>query len=167
MGCSDNADQHHVGGVWCQRACHSCWACYFPKPPLPPAHMHTTQHIKRPMTTHMYTAQTHTHTLSSPAGCEERYAEAKRKLAASGERQATEMLAAEGAKLRGIMEGPGASVEAVESELRRWGAVGVWVCVCWGGGRERGGNVFCKECAGVGGGAVTDPPGVGRNACLG
>jgi hypothetical protein len=31
------------------------------------------------------------------------------------------MLAAEGAKLRAIMTGPGASVEAVEAELRRWG----------------------------------------------
>lgn len=53
-------------------------------------------------------------------GFEERYEEARRKLAASGERQATDMLAAEGAKLRSIMSGPGASVEAVEAELRRW-----------------------------------------------
>jgi hypothetical protein len=53
-------------------------------------------------------------------GFEEHYEEARRKLAASGERQATDMLVAEGAKLRGIMSGPGASVEAVEAELRRW-----------------------------------------------
>jgi hypothetical protein len=38
----------------------------------------------------------------------------------SGERVATDMLAAESVKLRSIMTGPGASVEAVESELRRW-----------------------------------------------
>lgn len=55
-----------------------------------------------------------------PAGFEERYAEERRKLAASGERMATDMLAAESVKLRGIMTGPGASVEAVETELRRW-----------------------------------------------
>jgi hypothetical protein len=55
------------------------------------------------------------------AGFEERYAEERRKLAASGERLATDMLAAESVKLRGIMTGPRASVEAVESELRRCG----------------------------------------------
>lgn len=53
------------------------------------------------------------------AGFEERYAEERRKLAVSGERLATDMLGAEAVKLRGIMTGPGASVEAVESELRR------------------------------------------------
>lgn len=53
------------------------------------------------------------------AGFEERYSEARRKLAASGERMATEMLAAEAAKLRSIMTGPNASVDAVETELRR------------------------------------------------
>lgn len=58
------------------------------------------------------------------AGFEERYADERRKLAVSGERVATDMLAAESVKLRGIMTGPGASVEAVESELRRWVA-------CW------------------------------------
>lgn len=55
------------------------------------------------------------------AGFEERYAEERRKLAASGERLATDMLAAEAVKLRGIMTGPRASVEGVESELRRCG----------------------------------------------
>jgi hypothetical protein len=47
------------------------------------------------------------------------YQEARRRLAASGERVASEMLAAESGKLRALMSGPGASVEAVESELRR------------------------------------------------
>jgi hypothetical protein len=47
------------------------------------------------------------------------YQEARRKLAVSGERVAAEMLAAESSKLRALMGGPGASVEAVESELRR------------------------------------------------
>jgi hypothetical protein len=47
------------------------------------------------------------------------YQEARRKLAVSGERVAAEMLAAESGKLRALMGGPGASVEAVESELRR------------------------------------------------
>lgn len=50
---------------------------------------------------------------------DERHAEARKKLAASGERVATDMLAAEGAKLRAIMTGKDASVEAVEVELRR------------------------------------------------
>jgi hypothetical protein len=45
---------------------------------------------------------------------DERHAEARKKLAASGERVATDMLAAEGAKLRAIMTGKDASVEAVE-----------------------------------------------------
>ncbi|WIA08464.1 hypothetical protein OEZ85_007901 [Tetradesmus obliquus] len=48
------------------------------------------------------------------------YQEARRKLAVSGERVASEMLAAESGKLRALMAGPGASVEAVESELRRF-----------------------------------------------
>jgi len=48
-----------------------------------------------------------------------RYVEAKQKLAASGERLATDMLNAEGVKLRQLMSGPDASVEAVEAELRR------------------------------------------------
>lgn len=47
------------------------------------------------------------------------YQKAQHKLAASGERMAAEMLAAESSKLRALMSGPGASFEAVECELRR------------------------------------------------
>lgn len=50
---------------------------------------------------------------------EGRYADARRRLAASGEALAAKMLAAETAKLRALMAAPGASVEAVEGELRR------------------------------------------------
>lgn len=66
---------------------------------------------------------------------------ARRSLAASGERLATEMLDKEAAKLRGIMAGKDASVEAVEAELRRWAARGGegcwwqqpgWPCTCGG-----------------------------------
>lgn len=53
------------------------------------------------------------------AGVAVRYVDAKRKLAASGERLATDMLNSESAKLRQLMSGPDASVEAVEAELRR------------------------------------------------
>eukprot|EP00878_Enallax_costatus_P026595 GHUV01028546.1.p1 GENE.GHUV01028546.1~~GHUV01028546.1.p1 ORF type:complete len:721 (+),score=264.72 GHUV01028546.1:893-3055(+) len=51
---------------------------------------------------------------------ESKYLEAKHKLAASGEKLATEMLAAETVKLRNLMNGPHASVDAVESELHRF-----------------------------------------------
>jgi hypothetical protein len=46
------------------------------------------------------------------------YQKARRKLAASRERVAAEMLAAESSKLHALISGPGASV-AVEIELRR------------------------------------------------
>eukprot|EP00879_Flechtneria_rotunda_P026395 GHRR01028142.1.p1 GENE.GHRR01028142.1~~GHRR01028142.1.p1 ORF type:complete len:811 (+),score=359.13 GHRR01028142.1:614-3046(+) len=51
---------------------------------------------------------------------EGRYVEAKRKLAATGERLASEMLAAESAQLKEMMSKPGATIEAVEAELRRF-----------------------------------------------
>jgi hypothetical protein len=57
--------------------------------------------------------------LLSCTGFEEIYANARKELAVSGERQAADMLAAEATKLRGLMSGPNASVEAVEVELRR------------------------------------------------
>lgn len=50
---------------------------------------------------------------------ESQYVEAKEKLAATGEKLATDMLAAESVKLRNLMNGPHASVDAVESELHR------------------------------------------------
>jgi hypothetical protein len=68
----------------------------------------------------------HTHTRTHHADFDEAHAEARKKLAASGERLATEMLDKESAKLRAIMGGSDASVEAVEAELRRW--PGVRVC---------------------------------------
>jgi len=53
------------------------------------------------------------------AGFEERYAEERSKLAVTGERLAKDMLDAESTKLRAIMTSPGASVQAVEVELKR------------------------------------------------
>lgn len=50
---------------------------------------------------------------------EQRLAAARTKLRASSERAAEAMLAAEQAKLRGMMEGPGANLGAIEAELRR------------------------------------------------
>ena len=50
---------------------------------------------------------------------ESKYLDAKQKLAACGEKLATDMLAAETVKLRNLMNGPHASVDAVESELHR------------------------------------------------
>lgn len=47
------------------------------------------------------------------------YREAKKRLAASGERLASEMLATETAKLRELMGRPDITVDAVEAELRR------------------------------------------------
>lgn len=51
---------------------------------------------------------------------EAKYVDAKQKLAVSGERLATDMLTAESVKLRNLMNGPHASVDAVESELHRY-----------------------------------------------
>lgn len=53
------------------------------------------------------------------AGAEERYVTARRRLAASGERLAGELLAAEDGRLRELMSRPDASIDAVEVELRR------------------------------------------------
>jgi hypothetical protein len=52
---------------------------------------------------------------------EERFTAARTKLRATSERAAESMLAAEQAKLRGMMEAPAANLNAIEAELRRWG----------------------------------------------
>lgn len=51
--------------------------------------------------------------------CEERYAAARRKRDEGGERLAVELLAAESVKLNALMRSGGASLDAVEAELRR------------------------------------------------
>lgn len=50
---------------------------------------------------------------------EEKFVQARQKLAVSGEKIAADMLSAESVKLRSLMNGPNASVEAVERELTR------------------------------------------------
>jgi hypothetical protein len=58
-----------------------------------------------------------------------RFSAARTKLRAASEAAAEALLSAERAKLRSMMEGAGASLDAIEAELQRWAGRGL----VWGG----------------------------------
>ena len=60
-------------------------------------------------------------TLCPPQVAEERYTAALAHLKADSMGKAEKMLAAEASKLRAMMEGPNASLDAIEAELKRCG----------------------------------------------
>lgn len=53
---------------------------------------------------------------------EAKYVNAKQSLAVSGEKLASDLLAAESLRLRALINGPAASIDAVEAELHRYAA---------------------------------------------